>query len=135
MGDVTALAIKLLALCLTTAMLCSAVRNISPAFALLIALAGGVVATACLIDGIGRIWDAAENAALNSGISEDVLIFAAKGVGIAWLTDIAADTAREAGENGIAKKAELVGKICVMTLCLPVMEGIFSDMAGLFSDL
>ena len=86
-----------------------------------------------LADGLGKIWDAAEKAATDSGISGEGLVFAAKGVGIAWLTGISADVARDAGEQGIAKKAELVGKICVLMLCLPVMEGIFSDIAGVFS--
>ena len=133
MGDVTVLAVRLLSVCVITALLCAWLRNISPTFSVLAGAAGGLLAVAALADGIGKIWDAAERAALSSGISEDILIFAAKGVGIAWLTGIASDTARESGEQGIAKKAELVGKICVITLCLPVMEGIFSDIAELFS--
>ena len=133
MGDVAALAVKLLGICVLTAALCSVLRNTSPLFAWLMAAAGGVAVMLSLADGIGKIWDTAEKAATDSGISGEVLVFAAKGVGIAWLTGITADVARDAGEQGIAKKAELVGKICVLMLCLPVMEGIFSDIAGAFS--
>ena len=47
-----------------------------------------------------------------------------KGLGICLLTQFCTDTCRDAGENGLANKAELAGKISLLIIALPLFERI-----------
>lgn len=60
-----------------------------------------------------------------STISEySTLLF--KALGIAVLTQICAQMCRESGESGIATGVELVGKIEILLLCIPLIEELLS---------
>lgn len=125
--------VKILILCLMTAIMCFSMENISPMFAILIATVGGILVIFSLIDSVAEIIETAESAAKRTGMNGEVINFAIKGVGLAWLTGFVSDTARDAGEVGIARKAELVGRVSVLLLCVPVMERIFGEITELFS--
>lgn len=49
-----------------------------------------------------------------------------KALGVAVLVQIASDICRDCGESSIASGVELVGKIEIIILCLPMMEKIIS---------
>ena len=49
-----------------------------------------------------------------------------KALGIAVLTQICAQMCRECGEGGIASGVELVGKIEILLLCIPLIEELLS---------
>lgn len=51
-----------------------------------------------------------------------------KALGIALVCEVCANICRESGEGGIASGVELVGKIEILLLCVPLMEQIL-DMA------
>lgn len=54
-----------------------------------------------------------------------------KGLGICLLTQLAADTCRDAGENALAAKAELAGKLLMVMLALPLFEKLAELAASL----
>ncbi len=54
-----------------------------------------------------------------------------KGLGICLLTQLAADTCRDAGENALAAKAELAGKLMMVMLALPLFEKLAELAASL----
>ena len=49
-----------------------------------------------------------------------------KGLGIAILTQCCADICRESGEGGIASSVELVGKLELLLLSLPLLDELLS---------
>ena len=49
-----------------------------------------------------------------------------KAMGIAILSDVCAGICRECGENGIATGVELVGKVELLLLCLPLIGQILT---------
>lgn len=54
-----------------------------------------------------------------------------KGLGICLLTQLTADTCRDAGENALAAKAELAGKLLMVMLALPLFEKLAELAASL----
>ena len=44
--------------------------------------------------------------------------------GISLLMDFAAQTCRDAGEEGLAMKAELAGRVMLLTLALPSLQSL-----------
>lgn len=49
-----------------------------------------------------------------------------KALGVALLVQICADICRDCGENGAAAGVELVGKLEIIILCLPMIKSIIS---------
>ena len=124
---------KLLTACIVIAVICFSIRGISPTFAILVGICGGLFIVLNLFDGVIKITEAVEMAASNAGVSGEVINFAIKGVGISWLTGFVSDTAKSVGEEGLGKKAEFVGKVSVLLLCIPVMDSVFGDITEMFS--
>ena len=58
--------------------------------------------------------------------AEEWISLPLKGLGIAFLTQVCADICRDSGEGGIASGVELVGKIEILLLCLPLLERILA---------
>ncbi len=133
MWSVSVDAVRLLSICIATAVICFSLKGIAPTFSMIAAICGGFFVIFSLFDGVTEITEAVENAAGKAGVSGEVINFAIKGVGLSWLTGFVSDTARSVGEEGLGKKAELVGKISVLLLCVPVMEGVFGDITEIFS--
>ena len=56
-----------------------------------------------------------------------------KALGIAFLAHYAAEICRESGEGGLAGGVELVGKIEILLLCVPLMEEVLSSAKELLA--
>ena len=53
-------------------------------------------------------------------------------VGLAYLAGFGAQICKDAGENGIAAKIELAGKIFILTMGIPIMVGLLDLILQLF---
>lgn len=59
-----------------------------------------------------------------SAVSGEYVLVLFKALGVCLLTQIAADVCRDAGEAGLAAKAEFAGKAVMLLLALPLFEKI-----------
>lgn len=64
----------------------------------------------------------------SSSLPGDYGVILFKALGICLLTQLAADTCRDAGETALAGKAELAGKVGLVMLSLPLFQKI-ADLA------
>jgi hypothetical protein len=106
-------------------------RQQRPEQAMAVSLIAGVVILALVVTKalpvIGTLRDLLNSAALPSEYG--AILF--KALGICLLTQLAADACRDAGENALAGKAELAGKLLLLTLALPLFERIAELAASL----
>ena len=56
-----------------------------------------------------------------------------RALGIAILTEVVSDICKESGESGIASRVELMGKIELLLLSLPLLHKLLSTAQELFS--
>ena len=103
-------------------------RRYLPEQALAVGLIGGVVILA--VAGISAMPVLDEIRALLSdgGVSGEYVTVLFKALGVSLLTQLAADACRDAGEQGLAAKAEFAGKIAMLVLALPLF-GKVGDIA------
>ncbi|MBR5539808.1 MAG: stage III sporulation protein AD, partial [Clostridia bacterium] len=59
-----------------------------------------------------------------SGLSGEYIRILFKSLGICVITQLAADACRDAGEQGLAAKTELAGKLTLLALALPLFQKI-----------
>ena len=93
-----------------------------------ILLVFGFAALTAVTPAITYLTRLGENAGVG-GYLETLL----KALGIAILTQYAAEICRECGENGAASGVELTGKIEILLLCLPLIDEILAMANRLLS--
>ena len=86
---------------------------------------------------VPAIWDIAsgikklsENAVIDSVYVTAVI----KIIGIAYITQFASELAKDANESLLSKKLELVGKISIVALMMPIISGLLSAILDTLAD-
>lgn len=114
----------IIVLLLLAAFLSVLLRRYQPELALGVGIIAGVLVLSAvvktLLPTLHSLRTMLEGAALPSAYVG--ILFRA--LGICLLTQLAADTCRDAGENALAAKAEFVGKIMLLILALPLFQEI-----------
>ena len=114
-----------------SAVLCVIIRQYKPEAALGVSLACGVLIMTAVVTmlapSVAAISELAAAAGLSGGYSQVLL----KALAVCYLTQLASDSCRDAGESAIASKIELAGKAAIAVISLPV----FTELAQLVTDL
>lgn len=56
-------------------------------------------------------------------------------IGIAYITQFASELANDANESLLSKKLELVGKICIIAVMIPVISDLFSAVLDTLANI
>lgn len=118
-----------LLLCAT--LLAMTLRGWRPELAICLSLAAGALVVVMLLGQITPLLAAARRLATVGGLSDAHLGVVLKGAGVCLVTQLAADTCRDAGETALAGKAELVGRVMLLLLTVPLFEEILALITGL----
>ena len=102
-------------------------KDFNKGYAAIVAAAGAVGIAVLVFTRLTPVIEFVSSLAERGGINEyfSVLI---KCLGIGLLSQAGADMCRDLGENGIAGKVELAGRITILVLCLPVLRSVI-DMS------
>ena len=96
-----------------------------------ISLASGILIFISVIAAINPIiryiTELTENAGLG-GMYAEVLL---KSLAVCYLTQLASDCCKDAGETAIAGKLQIAGKIAVLIMALPIFKSITEIITGL----
>lgn len=106
-------------------------RQHKPEYAPLISLAVGLAVVFLLLGQLEPIFFQMEEILQQAGIGTEYIVVLLKSLGICYITQLAADTCRDAGESAIASKMELAGKITVLTLAVPYFTGMLQTVGEL----
>ena len=87
------------------------------------ALAAGIMLFYTAVTQMEQAVNAMEALAQKAGVDQGTAQLLIKLIGMAYVTEFAVEACRDAGENGLAAKASLCGKMLLMVQTLPlVME-------------
>lgn len=116
---------------LVAAVLSIILKQYKPEFGIYISLMAGVLILVAVIAVVRPVLDTVnqltETVGMN-GIYGEVLI---KALAICYITQLATDTCKDSGENAIAGKIEMAGKIAIIIISLP----LFKSLAQLITNL
>lgn len=102
------------------------VREHKPETAPLVTVAAGIVLLSYMLGDIEKIISEFNSSLDCCGINPDYFYTVLKLTLIAYVTKFAAEVCRDCHENSIAAKAELAGKIAVLTVTVPVICDFFN---------
>lgn len=122
--------IRIITLCLATAMICSAIRLQRPEMATVISLGAGLVVLALLWTEVQQSSDWIE--AIRGLISSEGDIYGTviKAAGIAVLAELGAQLCMDAGERALAGRISLAARVAMLGLCAPMLVEITTLLDG-----
>lgn len=116
---------QVIAIAVVGAVLAVTLKNYKPEFAIGVSFITGMLLLFISADGVKGVFDEFEYVADKSGIDIQYFQLVIKVIGIAYITQFAAEICKDSGQNGIASKLETAGKIFVMVLTMPIINNFF----------
>ncbi|MDQ0492119.1 MULTISPECIES: stage III sporulation protein AD [Paenibacillus] len=123
--------IQVVGFALIATVLILVIKEQKPMFAFLIATVAGIVIFLLLIGKIGSVVGVLERLARSSGMDMIYFKTVLKIIGIAYIAEFGAQIVRDAGQDGIASKIELTGKVLIMVLAIPIISIIIDTILKL----
>lgn len=102
-----------------------------PLFAFLLSTVTGIFIFLFLIGKISAVIQVLEQLAAQSNINLVFLKTILKIIGIAYIAEFGAQIVRDAGQESIASKIELAGKVIIMVMAIPIITVIVETVVKL----
>lgn len=103
-------------------MLALAVRRERQELALVVSLVTAVIIAGQVIIGVGQVIDGMTAILNECGVDTKYFTVCIKAVGMAYVSQLAAEILRDGGESAIASKVEMAGRVSILILTMPVLE-------------
>lgn len=114
-------------------LLSAVLRTQRPELAVCLSLLAGVLVVGMLLRQLTPLVEALRRMTALGGVEETHLGVVLRGAGICLVTQLAADTCRDAGDTALAGKAELTGRILLLLLAVPLYEEILTLIVSVVS--
>lgn len=106
-------------------------RKIRPEAATALVTAAGALAAIMVLPQLGQVVSHVSSLANAGGVQDGYMGQLLKVAGISLLMDFAAQTCRDAGEDGLALKTEFAGRVMLIALALPAMHTLLEQIIAL----
>lgn len=116
---------------MASALLVVTLRKTRPEMALVVSLVAGVCLLLSLIDHLKGIVDMMSALAERANIANSMLPLLLRIVGIAVLCELGSQICRDAGEEGLASKIEMGGKLMVLAMAMPIAVSLVDLVLGI----
>ncbi|CAH1197498.1 stage III sporulation protein AD [Paenibacillus sp. 2RAB27] len=123
--------IQIVGLGLIVTILTLIIKEQKPMFAFLLAAFTGIVIFLFLIGKISSVIQVLEDLAVKSNVNLVFLKTILKIIGVAYIAEFGAQIVRDAGQDSIASKIELSGKVLIMVMAIPIITVIIETVVKL----
>jgi len=123
--------IKIIGVGLVAAIAIIVVKQVKPEIAMIIAIASSLVILLLLIEMLSSVTQIFEVLVNKTGINKDLFTSVLKMIGIGYITDFSANICVDSGNNAIADKIILAGKITILVLALPIISSLIDIIVGI----
>jgi len=113
--------IQIVIFCIIATIIIVMLKAHRPEIAVQASLAVGVIVFALIISRLSPIFDFIKIYTGKANINSQYIPVLIKIVGIAYITEFGAEVCRDAGENSIASKVEMAGKVLITILAVPIV--------------
>ena len=99
--------------------------------ALAISIVAGVGLVLFSITKVSEIVEMLDDLILKSGINKEFFTIILKVTGISYIIEFGKNICIDAGENGVATKLEMAGKIIIVSLSLPLISALVNSLSSI----
>lgn len=112
---------KIVGIGIVATVLIVVLKNIRPEFALYISLITGVIIFSMILGELSYVIQTLNTLARRANVEFTYFSTILKIIGMAYVVEFGAQISRDAGEDSIAMKIELGGKVLIMVLAIPIL--------------
>jgi len=124
-------ALQIAGFAVCAAALALVMRRLRPESATVLMIGAGALLTLTALPQLGEIVSSVAAMAGTGGVQAGYMTQLLKVGGISLLMEFAAQTCRDASEDGLALKVEFVGRVMLIALALPVMHALLMQIMSL----
>ena len=103
-------------------------KQYKPEFAIYISLIAGALILAITFSKISGIIDLLNSLANKTSIHQEFISLLIKITGIAILTEFAVSICKDSGENAIASKVDMGGKVIMISMSVPILASLLETI-------
>ena len=118
--------LKVLVLGIIISVLALLLKQVKPEYSLLCVIVGSIVILLYVFNYLAKIFDFFHFIIDKTGISYDLFLVMLKIIGIGYVVEFSANICRDSGNNSIADKVVLAGKIMIFVISLPIISNLFN---------
>ena len=127
--------IKIIGIAFVVAITALLLKTTKPELSFAVTVTGVIIILLFLIDALQDALQFLSELAVLAGVENGLLKILLKIVGVGYLTEFCAGILNDFGSNSIADKVVLGGKITILLLSIPIMEGLFHLIRGFLQFL
>ena len=120
--------IKIIGIGLTALIIIIILKQYKPEFAIYVSILAGILILLLSLAKISGIINLLQDLASKANISNQFLGIILKITGIAILTEFAVSICQDSGENSIANKIDIGGKVTIITISLPIISSLLETI-------
>lgn len=107
------------------------IKSIRPEIGLAIGLVSALILAGYALNQMKEVLDVFDTIRSYSGIPKDYFQILLKLIGISFLCEITTNLCRDAGQETIAKQIELIGKLSILAVSLPIFRAFLETIQKL----
>lgn len=123
--------VKVIGIALVTTFAVMVLKPTKPELAAVVSIAGGVIVLLMFVDSLGQVLSGFMAIVNRTGVQSEVFSALLKIIGIGYLTDFAAGICADAGNNSMAQKVTLAGKVIILVLAMPIIDNLIQIIVGI----
>ena len=121
---------KIIGVAFVTALSSVLLKATKPELSFAVTVTGIIVILLFMVDSLQSALTAFQAIAQTTGVSNGLLKILLKIVGVGYLTEFGAGILNDFGSSAVADKVVLGGKITIVILSLPILQGLLQLIQG-----
>ncbi len=106
-------------------------KSVNPSFSIIIAVCAACILFFKVADSLAGIIESFKNLASGFENVNNYVHLMLKTLGIAMISQFIADICRDSGESALAGQTEVVTKIIIIAMIMPLFEAVIKAVSGL----
>ena len=123
--------IKILGVAIVGTISALILKEYKPQLAIVTAMATAVILFLMILSQVEYVLSIVTMTANGININAEYIAAIFKMIGISYLSQFGSEICRDAGQNAIASKVELAGKIMIVALSVPILMELMNLLVGL----
>lgn len=118
--------IKVLIIGIIISIITVLLKQIKPEYSLICIIVGSIVLIIYILSGVTKIFSYFSQIVDKTGIDQNLFTTLLKIIGIGYLVEFSAGVCVDSGNNSIADKIILAGKILIFSVSMPIITSLFN---------
>lgn len=123
----------IIGIALIAMILCVLLKGYRPEYSVFLSLTAGILILLMTLDALVPVMETLTELIEISGHGREAFTILLKALGVCFITQLASDACKDAGEGAIASKVELAGKVVILLLAMPLFEQIIGVATSLMT--